>query len=294
MRRGRAALTQRSRSRSDCGDLRRRPRSLGTPRPGDRDDDARESQEPRERLLRVDTCGALRPAERRMREQRDPELITALDHPTAERTVVEGVECHLDGGDGRELQRLVEPAAVDVREPDPPHEAFVGKPRERTHRRLPRRARIGCVKEVEVDRKAVERGEARLAVGEDRLGPAVRDPRAAGPGHAALRHDSRGLRRAAEAQGAREQLLVAVVRSGGVEDRHARLRSGSDRLGRKLGREAHAAEADAELRRPEPGRRHADGCRNGTTPCQPRAEDLDRDGGVISATPPSRRGRRSA
>jgi hypothetical protein len=229
-----------------------------------------------------------------MREQREPELITALDHPAAQRTVVEGVECHLDGCDWRKLQRLVEPAATDVREPDPPHEALVGEPRERTHRRLPRRARIGCVQEVELDRKAVEGGEARLAVGEDRLGPSVRDPRPAGPGHAALRHDSRGLRRAAAAQGAREQLLVAVVRAGGVEDRHSRLGGGSDRLGRTLGREPHAAEADAKLRRLEPGRRHADGYRNGTTPCQPVRRTSTRDGGVINATSPSHRGRRSA
>ena len=45
--------------------------------------------------------------------------------------------------------------------------------------------------EVEVDREAVQRREARFAVGADRLRAAVRDPRAAGPAHAALRHDPR-------------------------------------------------------------------------------------------------------
>ena len=62
--------------------------------------------------------------------------------------------------------------------------------------------------EVEVDRQAVESGEARFAVGADRLRAAVRDPRAAGARHAALRHDPRARVRAGAAEAAGQQPLV--------------------------------------------------------------------------------------
>ena len=229
-----------------------------------------------------------------MREQREPELLAALDDAAAESSVVERRERDLHGRDRCELERLVELGAVDVREPDPPHEAVVREPRQRAYRRPPRRPRVGRVQEVEVDREAVERGETRLAVGADRLRAAVRHPGAAGTGHAALGHDPGGLRRAAAAQCAREQLLVVLVRTRRVEDGYPRLGGGRDRLERRLGRQPHAAEADPQLRRIEPGGGHADGCRNGTDPCQPERRTSTRDGGVISTASPLVRGRRSA
>ena len=93
---------------------------------------------------------------------------------------------------------------------DAPHEALVDEPGERAHGGSPRRSRIGRVDEVEVDREPVQRGEARLAVGADRLRATVRDPGAAGPRHAALRHDPRALARTARAQSAREERLVVA------------------------------------------------------------------------------------
>ena len=93
--------------------------------------------------------------------------------------------------------------------PDVPHEPVVDEPRQRAHRRSPRRPRIGRVDEVEVDRQAVERGEARLAVGADRLRAAVRDPRAAR--RASCRPSSRS-RAVASAPQAREQRGPAAAR----------------------------------------------------------------------------------
>ena len=284
-RRARALPAERRRRRSRRRGLRRRARRLRTARARNRDDDGREAEQPRERLRRVDACGALRPAEGRVGDQRDPELVAPLDDAAAKRPVVEGRERDLDRCDGSELERLVELAAVDVRDPDAPHEALVGEPGEGAHGRLPRRPWIRRVDEVEVDRQPVQRGEARLAVGRDRLRAAVRHPGAARPGHPALRHDPRALRSAAAAKGAGEQLLVAVVRARRVEDGHARLDGRGDRLERGLGRQAHAAEADAELRRVEPG--HAEGCSSGTAPLQPERRTSTSDGGVISDASPA-------
>ena len=112
---------------------------------------------------------APRPAERRVRDQRDAELGAALDEAAAQRAVVERAERDLHGRDRGQLERLVELRPVDVRHADAPHEPLVGEPRERAQRRAPRRARIGRMQQVQVDRQAVERGEARLAVGADRL-----------------------------------------------------------------------------------------------------------------------------
>src|SRR5438552_1954362 len=82
---------------------------------------------------------------------------------------------------------------------------------ERAHGGAPRRPRIRCGDEVEVDRQARQGSEARLAVTENRLRAPVGDPRAAGPRHAALRDYPGALVRAAAAKRAREQALVVSV-----------------------------------------------------------------------------------
>ena len=206
----------------------------------------------------------------------------------AERAIVEGAERDLDGRNGGELERLVQLRAVDVRDADPPDEALVREPSEGAHGRPPRRPRVGRVDEVEVDREAVERAEAGLAVRVERLRPAVRDPGAAGPGHASLRHDPRASLGAAAAERAREEPLVVAVRPGRVEDGHAGPGGGRDRLERELGallrRQPHAAEADARLRgvelvsaqpltTPRPAGRSEQVERHGPTPAG--AKELD-------------------
>ena len=110
-----------------------------------------------------------------------PELLAALDEPAAQRAVVEDAQRDLDGGDRHELERLVELVAVDVREPDARDHALVEQPAERAHGGAPRRAGIGRVEQVEVDRRG-RRARLRLASqsAQDRLGAAVRDPAAAG------------------------------------------------------------------------------------------------------------------
>ncbi len=121
--------------------------------------------------------------------------------------------------------------------------------------------------EVEVDREAVQSGEARLAVAADRLRATVRYPRAVGSRHAALRHDPCARVRAAAPKTARQQPLVvaelvltAAVRVRSVEHGDAGLGGGRDRLERELlvavlvRRHPHAAEADAELGRVKPSR----------------------------------------
>ena len=136
-----------------------------------------------------------------MSDHRDARLGAALDDPASERAVVERTERNLDGSDRRQLERLVQLRPVDVREPHVPHEAFLCEPRQRPHGGPPRRPRVGRVNEVEIDREPVESVKARLAVGVNRLRPSVRDPPAAGPRHASLRHDpgSRVRFRAAKA-----------------------------------------------------------------------------------------------
>src|SRR5262249_43516404 len=107
-----------------------------------------------------------------------------------------------------------------------------------------------------VDRKPVERGDARLAVGADRLRTAVGDPGASGPGHSALRDDPRALGTGG-AERAYEQPLVAAglvaVGMRGVEDGDPGLNRCGDRLIRVVGRKPHAAEPDADGGRVEPG-----------------------------------------
>ncbi len=196
-----------------------------------------------------------------MGDHGDPGLGAALDDSSSEGAVVVDAERDLHRRDRRELERLVELESVDVRDSDAPHEPFVDESRERTHRGPPRSPRIGRVDEVEVDGQAVERSEARLAVGPNRLRSTVRDPGVAGARHAALGHDARGRVGAACSQTPNEQPLVVAevgraeaVGARGVEDGDACLGRGSDRLEGELlvpvlvRRHPHAAEADAELR----------------------------------------------
>ena len=98
-----------------------------------------------------------------MRDHRDPLLGAPFDDAPAQRTVVERAQRNLDSRDRRQLERLVELTAVDVREADTADDAVVEEPRKRAHRRVQRRAWIGRVQEVEIDRQPVERGKTRLA-----------------------------------------------------------------------------------------------------------------------------------
>ena len=138
------------------------------------------------------------------------------------------------------------------------------------------------MQEVEVDRQSVERGEARLAVGTDRLRAAVRDPGATGAHHPALGHDPRALVRAACAQGSSEHRLVVAVRARRVEDGDARVGRGGDRrehvvlVERLARRQTHAAETDAQLRVVEPAK---------SAQSQPQASEGD---GAMTASARSR------
>ena len=228
-------------------------RRLRSPRARDRDDGRGEIEEPGERdfgrsrvargrdlgerLLAGNSARPSRPAERRVRDQRETLLDAALQDSASKRAVVEGTERDLDSRDRRELERLVQLAAVDVRDAHAPHQAFVDETAERADSRSPRRAGIGRVDEVEVDRQAVQRGEAPLAVAADRLRASVRDPPAAHACHAALRDDARApsapqLRRARTRRrslwpSSFSSLPVAVR---GVEDGDAGVGRGRDRL----------------------------------------------------------------
>ena len=91
-------------------------------------------------------------AERRVGDQRDPELLAALEHTAPHGTVVEQAQRHLHRGDRSELERLVELPAIDVRDADVPHEPVADEPRERAHGGAPRHAWVGRVDEKEVDR----------------------------------------------------------------------------------------------------------------------------------------------
>ena len=164
-----------------------------------------------ERLAAIQAAGAARPSERRVGEHRDLELGTAVDHAAAERAVVVRTQCDLHSRDRSELDRLVQLRAVDVGDAHASNEAIVDEPGERAHGRPPGCPRIGCVDEVEVDREAVERGEAGLAVGADRLGAAVGNPGAVPPAHAALRHDPGARLDRRAAQGLGEERLVVPV-----------------------------------------------------------------------------------
>ena len=200
-----------------------------------------------------------------MRDHRDARVHAALDDAAAKRAVVERTDRDLNRGHGSELERLVQLRAADVREPDVLDEAVVDETRECAHGGSPRRSRIGRVDEIEIDRKPVERREARLAVRANRFRSTVGNPCAARTSHASLRHDARALARTARAESAREQRLVVAeliraetVRMRGVEHRHARAGRSGDRLERDVEvavlvrRQPHAPETHTELQAGKP------------------------------------------
>ena len=184
---------------------------LRTRRARDRDDQRRQAQQPGqgdlrrrravrrrelgERALAREAARTSRPAQRRVRHDGDARLLAALDHAAAQRAIVVRAERDLDGRHGQQLERLVQLRPADVREAGAAHEAVVDEPGQRAQARPPRRARIGRVQQVDVDRQAVQGGQARLAAGADRPRAAVGDPGRAGAGHPALGHDARPLRR---------------------------------------------------------------------------------------------------
>ncbi len=143
-----------------------------------------------------------------MGDDGDARLGAAVDEASTEGAIVEGAERNLDCRDRCELERLVQLAAVDVGDPHALHEALIDESDRRAHRGLPRRPRIGCMDEVEVDRQAVQSRKARFAVRANRLRATVRNPAAAGPSHAAFRHDARARLSAPATKSAGEQRLV--------------------------------------------------------------------------------------
>ena len=233
---------------------------LGAPGARDRDDSGRDVEQPGQRRLgrggrrgvgglgkigaAAESAGAARSAQRRVRDQRDPELLAALDHAAAQRAIIVHAQRHLDGGDRGEGERFVELVAVDVGNPDPRHQALVEQARERADGGAPRRPVVGRVDQVQVDREAVERGQARLAVAQDRLRATVRDPGAARAGHAALGDDpptgARGRQRPRQQPLVVAELrLAAAVRVRGVEHGDPGLRArrrSSRRRARRRGR----------------------------------------------------------
>jgi len=124
-------------------------------------------------------------------DQRDSGLRASVDDSPAACTIVEHAEPDLDRRHGRKVKRFIQLTAVDVRQPDAPHHAFVHQPSERADRCSPRRPWIGGMDQVEVDRDASERSEARFAVAVDCLRASVRQPAPIRSRHAALRHDAR-------------------------------------------------------------------------------------------------------
>ena len=85
----------------------------------------------RQCLLASERPRATWPAERRVRDQRDAGLGAPLDDSAPERAIVEHAQRDLDRRDRRELERLVELAAVHVRHADPLHEPLVDEASER-------------------------------------------------------------------------------------------------------------------------------------------------------------------
>ena len=200
-----------------------------------------------------------RSAQRRVRNHRDVALDTALDDASAKRTVVVRAERDLNRRDRDELERLVELIAVDVRHADAPDEAFVDESGQRTQGGPPRRPRIRRVDEVEVDLagRPAPRGSPRSRRGSpsrDRPEPTAPSGRAIPP-FVTIRARVAPRRRARASSLSLwpSSRLVVAVRLRGVEDRHARLDGGRDRLDRELRvaalvrRHPHATEADAEL-----------------------------------------------
>ena len=235
---------------------RGRARGLRTPRPRDRDDRRRQSEQPRERDLgrrrgqpasdlgqdaRVTRRPAPRAGRRRAasaRSPRSPRSIAAR-HDAAPRR--RGHRATLSGTSTAAIGASASASSnwrrLTLDESHPRDEAVVDEPRERPHRGPPRHARVGRVQQPEVDRAPAQRREARLAVGADRLRPTVRDPAAVRSRHAALGHHPHAPGRPAGAQRRREQPLVRArrraVRVRGIEDRHARRDRRGDRVPRR-------------------------------------------------------------
>ena len=277
----------RSRRELEPGGAGGRARGLGPPRPGDRARWPARAEQPGERDLGrggaararggvgqrarggPSAGGAARAAQRRVRDQRDAELLAALDQPAAQRAVVVDAQRDLDGGDRRELERLVELVAVDVGQPDARDQALVEQPGERADRGAPRRAGIGRVDQVEVDRQAAERGSgsprSRRRIALARPSGTQPPPGRVIPPLVTIRAREAAPRRLSARASSRSlwpsSVVTAAVCARGVEHGDAGLERGGDRLAGELlvavglGRQAHAAEADAELRGVEPGGR---------------------------------------
>ena len=192
-----------------------------------------------------EAAGAARSAERRVGHDDQPGLEATLDDTAAERGVVERAQRNLDRRQRSELERLVELRAIDVGDADARSQPVFADPSERANRRPPRNPRVGSVQQIEVDRQAGERGQARLAVSPEGAGPPVRYPVAARSRHAALRDDPRQGRVASTESAGEQPLvvpelgLVAPVGPGGVEDgdaAHRQPRRSSRRRAAPLGR----------------------------------------------------------
>ena len=192
-----------------------------------------------------------------MREHLDPELDAPCDDPSAERDVGERPERDLDDCDARHRDGLVELAARDVGQADPPHEARALELGERADAGRPRHAGIGGVQEVGVDGIPAQRGEARLAVLPQRPRAPVGLPASVRPAHSALRHDVYPARAVLPERPREEPLVVAEVgivegvRARRVEARHARVQRGGDHpsaaflVAIVVGRQPHATEREA-------------------------------------------------
>ena len=195
-----------------------------------------------------------------MGDHNDAAIGAVLQKTRSQGRVVKDAQCDLDRGDVNDVPRLIELLPVDVGHTDSPHHSLAKHPGQSANGSPPRRSLIRCMDEHEVDRKTVERREARFAIREQRAGAAVGYPAATGTRHAALRDDSRGVFRAGAAQRSRQQSFV-VSGLGGVEpicvrrveNGDAGCSGSPDRRERKgfiAGldrREAHAAEADAKF-----------------------------------------------
>ena len=196
----RLALRGRARPRSACSSSsssqRRRAggraRGLRAGVRQGRDDVRPEAEHPRERDLGLggamrlarsrasawiagEPRRATRSAERRVGNEREPGIGTAVDEACLaarrRRTRLSATWTAAIGACSRASSSC---GRFTLQTPTRGDEALVDEPGERTHGRRPLDPRVGSVEQVEVDGAAVERGEARLAVGADRASPAVR------------------------------------------------------------------------------------------------------------------------
>ena len=209
-RRSSGARAARAAERAVSG--RRAPGIATTPakreQPGERDLGRRRAVRFATRSAPVaSSARSARPAERRVRDQRDPALLAPLDDAAAQRTVVERAERDLDRGDRRELERLVELPEVDVRDADAPRRAR--RPRA-ARARAPTCATASAGRAHERDRgrsaaRRARRGSPRSRRGSSSRGRPGPRRRPAAPS----RPSSRSARAGGAAQRAGEQPLVA-------------------------------------------------------------------------------------